>query len=71
MRTKLVFPSFFPVFSHDMIFIRVVTDVFSFEFEGKIRFCKNKEERKYLSCLYTCLSVSFLYFTNLITKNNE
>ena len=42
-----------------------------YEFEGKIRFCKNKEERKYLSCLYTCISVCFLYFRNLIIKNNE
>ena len=64
MRKKLVFPSFFPVFSHDIIFIRIVTDVFSFEFEGKIRFCKKKEERKYLSCLYTCISVFFLRIMN-------
>ena len=42
-----------------------------YEFEGKVRFCKNEEERKYLSCLHTCISVSFLYFTDLIIKNNE
>ena len=41
-----------------------------YEFEGKIRFCKNKEEIKYLSCLYTCISVSFFfYFADLIIKN--
>ena len=41
------------------------------EFEGKIRFCKNKEEGKYLSYLYTCITVYFLYFKDLTIKNNE